>query len=411
MISRAEPSPPGPGATPTRHIFPSPGFLHYWTEGHGPILLKKLPSVPTREQIDAEAPKLLEFDALGDEVVRDVYQAMGFKEGGQLMDKVLRQGINAAPDAPTSLKTMMTVAEATPDWVDWDKIELGAQFCRRSGSWGLIVLRNYCLMGGYESSAINKPLIATGALKKGAAKRMAETVEFWVNATGAGAMRPNAAGYRAAIKVRLMHAYARVAVRESGLWDSHTWGEPINQWDMVATNLGFSLAYLDGLRSLGFRPDDAEVEGLLHFWKYTGYLLGIPPQYLPDTEVEAIRTLYHWTITQPPADEDTRTLARALMDEPLSSKYLPFMWMKRMLCKTHLAYNHFFLGERSCTTMGLPATRIPWYPKMARRFQSTFQSLVNRSPRIHRFSARLGRKAQLRIMNIFLGRPAGAEAE
>lgn len=411
MISRAEPSPLGPGSTPTRHIFPSPGFLHYWTEGHGPVLLKKLDSVPTREQIDAEAPKLLEFDALGDAVVRDVYQAMGFKAAGELMEKVLRQGIDAAPDAPASLKTMITAAEATPDWVDWDKIELGANFCQRSGSFGLIVLRNYCLMGGYESSAINKPLIATGALKKGAAKRMAETVEFWVCATGSGALRPHAIGYLAAIKVRLMHAYARVAVRESGLWDSHTWGEPINQWDMVATNLGFSLAYLDGLRSLGFRPDDAEVEGLLHFWKYIGHLLGIPPHYLPDTEVQAIRTLYHWTITQPPADDDTKALAHALSVEPLTSKYLPFMWMKRMLCKTHLAYNHFFLGERSCTTMGLPPTRIPWYPKMARSFQSTVQALVHSSPRIRRLTIRMGRRAQLSIMNRFLGRPATAETE
>ncbi len=55
-------------------------------------------------------------------------------------------------------------------------------------------------MGGYESSAINKPLIYTQALKKGAAKRMAETVEFWVHVTGEDAMQRDGIGFKSAIK-------------------------------------------------------------------------------------------------------------------------------------------------------------------------------------------------------------------
>ncbi|MFN8397892.1 MAG: DUF6304 family protein [Bacteroidia bacterium] len=118
---------------PTRQIFPSPGFLHYWTEGHGPVLLKKLPQVPTKEEVVAEWRKLLEYDALGDEVVRDVYQAMDFKAANALMDKVLRQGIETRPRNPYKPQADDGLGEATPEWVNWDKVELGAQFCRRSG--------------------------------------------------------------------------------------------------------------------------------------------------------------------------------------------------------------------------------------------------------------------------------------
>jgi hypothetical protein len=391
--------------TPTRHIFPSPGFHHYWTEGHGQVMLKRLPHVPTQTEIDREIPKLLESDPLADAVVHDVYFKIGFKAAHAMVDAALDHGIGSVHDAPASLQRLFAQVDVVPEWVDWTKISHGSIFCRRSGSLGLIVLRDYCLMGGYESAAINKPLIATGALKKGAAKRMAETVEFWVNATGENALARYEVGFKNTIKVRLMHALARVSVLHEPSWHTEAWGIPINQWDMVATNLGFSLAFMDGLRSLGFKPSADEVVGLLHFWKYIGFLLGIQPQYLPDDELQAISELYKWTITQPPADIDTQSLALALFDEPMHSIYLKYHWQKRLLCKTHLAYNHFFLGERSCGAIGLPKSRLQFYPQFARLIKRTQEFFAQRSPRVFRYFLRLGRRSQVNIMNLFLGRP------
>jgi len=272
----------------------------------------------------------------------------------------------------------------------------------QSGSGGLIVLRNYCLMGGYESAAINKPLIFTEALKKGAAKRMAETIEFWVNVTGENALDRSALGFKHTIKVRLLHAYARISILKMPTWDNNQWGIPINQWDMVATNLGFSLAFLDGLRNLGFRPKKEEVEALLHFWKYIGFLLGIPPEYLPDTEEEAITELYNWTITQPPADKDTKALALALMNAPMLATFPKRIWKKRFLIKTHLAYNHFFLGERACDTMGLPPTKLRYYPFIVRYIKSVHEFFVLSNGRYYKRAVRRGRKLQEKIKYYFL---------
>ncbi|HTL81935.1 MAG TPA: oxygenase MpaB family protein [Bacteroidia bacterium] len=392
---------------PTRHIFPSPGFDHYWKHGRGRKIIRKINSVPDKAEIDQHIPKLLEVDLLADDVINEVYFKLGFVEADKMVNTALEKGIDSI-DAPQSLKKLFAQAETIPQWLERKKVEAGAAFCRRTGIFSLIVLRNYCLMGGYESSAINKPLIFTGALKKGAAKRMAETIEFWVNVTGEDALERNNIGFKSAIKVRLMHAFARVSILQKTDWKNSEWGMPINMWDMVATNLGFSLAYVSGLRDLGFRPTEEELNGLFHLWKYIGYLLGIPAAYLPDDEETAIRELYKWTITQPPADEDTRSLAHALAYEPMLSSFPKKKWQRKALINIHLAYNHFFLGKRSCKTMGLRNTWINFYPYVVSGIKRTHEVFVLSSDSFRKKTEVKGRKFQVRIKDLFMEGHAGA---
>jgi len=382
---------------PTRFVYPSPGFSQYWNDGSGKKMLEKLDRIPTREEIEADGKLLLECDLTADRVITEVFEKMGFPQAHALITEALNNGIQSLKNPPESLVQLFAEAEHVPTWLDRDLLKTGSEYCRRAGTFALVVLRNYCLMGGYESSAINKPLIYTQALKKGAAKRMAETVEFWVHVTGENAMERNAIGFKSAIQVRLMHAYARAAIQKTPGWDNNTWGLPVNQGDMVATNLGFSLVFMEGLKRLGMPPTEKEITGVLHLWKYIGYLLGIPPAYLPDTEKEAIISLYKWTMTQSPADEDTRALAHALMLEPMTASFPKYVWQKKLLIKLHLAYNYYFLGERACNTMALPKTRLIYYPYLAALAGGTFEILLP-----HKISVMLGRKSQERIKTLFL---------
>jgi hypothetical protein len=387
---------------PSRFIYPSPGFDYYWKNGHGRKMLKKLKNVPERKSIEEKIPMLFEFDSLADDVIKEVYLKVGFREADTLLENIFSNGIDSVSNVPECLRKLFSQVNELPAWLDKNKLENGSAFCRRSGALGLIVLRDYCLMGGYESAAINKPLIFTEALKKGAAKRMAETIEFWVNVTGENALAQSGLGFKHTIKVRLMHAFARISILKMPTWNSDSWGIPINQWDMVATNLGFSLAFMDGLKNLGFRPTKDEVEGLLHFWKYIGYLLGIPSDYLPDSEERAIEELYCWTITQPPADEDTKALVAALSKEPLLSSFPKRNWQKKLLIKIHLGYNHFFLGERSCQTMGLPPTKLRYYPYLVRYIKSIHEFFVLSNRRYYKTTDKQGRKIQEKIKYLFL---------
>jgi hypothetical protein len=210
-------------------------------------------------------------------------------------------------------------------------------------------------------------------------------------------MQRDAIGFKSAIKVRLMHAYARAAIQKTTGWSNDLWGAPINQSDMVATNLGFSLVFIEGLKRVGLSPSEEEIKGVLHLWKYIGYLMGIPAAYLPDTENEAIKSLYKWTMTQSAADEDTKALAHALMLEPLTASFPKYYWQKKVMIKLHLAYNYYFLGDRACATMALPKTLLRFYPYVVATINGVFEFLTP-----HQISVHVGRKTQERITMLFL---------
>ncbi len=355
---------------------------------------------PEKAEIERFIPRLFETDELADRVIDEVYKKHGFKQADQWITQLLDG--EKVTHVPESLQQIIDQITTAPSWLNAELLEKGAALCRRSGSLGLMVLRNYCLMGGYESSAINKPLVFTGALKKGAAKRLTETTEFWVRIVGQNAITSPQNGLKECLKIRLMHAYARVSIIEEGKWQEEDWGAPLNQWDMLATNLGFSIIFLDGLRRLGMKPTDEEVQGLFHFWKYVGFLLGTPESYFPETESEAIRSIYAWTITQSPADEDTLALALALSLEPVDGPFPAKNWQKRLVYKTHLGYNWYFLGKTSCETMQLPKTAWRFFPPVQRFFVSLGQSFVLRSKNSYQRSVLRNRKAQTKVVNSYL---------
>ena len=385
---------------PKRYYYPSPGFDRYWTSGHG----KKL-AIPLAGQFPGETlirlniPLLFQTDEQADRVIREVIAVEGFAKTHAWIERGFSDP--GTEELPEALQQLISFTRKQPEWLDPVKLENGARLCRRSGATGLIVLRNYCLMGGYESAAINKPLIFTEALKKGAAKRMAETTEFWVKVIGEHAL-VEIVGLKECLIVRLMHAYARESILKRSDWKTEEWGQPLNQWDMLATNLGFSIVFLDGLRLLGMKPSPEEVEGLFHFWKYVGYLLGIPEYLLPENEEDAIRSLYSWTITQPPADEDTKSLAIALMNEPLTSNYPEKSWQKKRIVQVHLGYNYFFLGKESCEAMGLPVKGWTIYPAILRLLTRLQEFINGLSHGAMKRSVLKNRRIQEKIAFVFL---------
>jgi hypothetical protein len=388
--------------TLTRIQYPSPGFSKHWTEPVGKSMLKRIASIPTKEEIDSFNVLYLQWDTQADTVVVDLFEGLGHKKGHALLHTLLEKGLDAVPEIPDSLRELYTHSLQIPSWVDDRLLKEGAAFCQRAGVFSLITLRNYSLMGGYESAAINKPLIFTGALKGGPAKRLSDTLKFWVDVTGDDAMKPTGVGFNAAIQVRIIHALARYYIKKSPEWKDEDWGIPINTGDMVATYLGFSLVYLEGLRMLRFKPTLDEELGVFHLWKYIGFLLGIPPTFLPTNDAEAIQTLYKWSMTQPLADADTIALAHALVDAPLSATFPIKVWQKKLLVKIYLGFNHYFLGKAACARMQLPNTIFKIVPYVLSSINFLHENIVSIFPSYKMKSIKKGRKSQTEVTEAFL---------
>ena len=101
------------------------------------------------------------------------------------------------------------------------------------------------------------------------------------NTVPALSLRPGGKGWEAALRVRVLHAKVRrsllqTTMRTTGGWDVMTNGIPINQEDMAATLLAFSVNVLLGIEFVAGKPlREEDQRDYLALWRYIGWLLGI----------------------------------------------------------------------------------------------------------------------------------------
>ncbi len=142
-------------------------------------------------------------------------------------------------------------------------------------------------------------------------------------------------GWRQSIKVRQIHTIVRQNLLKGkgnaakgiitnadqhhnpdGSWNTGYWGIPINQTDMIATHLQFSLLIMRGLRLLGARISTEEAEGILHLWNLASYWMGVDLQRLPKDEAACWEWLYTYLSIQQLDFKMGQPLAKALHDLP-----------------------------------------------------------------------------------------------
>jgi len=378
----------------------APHFRNFWSTGNGKLLAGFSGAELSFADFSKFAPYYYQVDETGDQVVRDIYFTKGFHEGSKEMEQYIRHGIPEEADVPDSVRQLFLQTESIPGWLDHGLLRAGAELCMRSNLDALISLRDYCLMGGYDFAYLNKPLIATGALKKGAVKRLSETLDFWVNVTRYNALEIHHKGYEFAIKTRLIHSYARLSIRKHIRdWDTETWGEPINSWDMIATYTGFSLVFMHSLHKLGNTFSEEEEKGLFHLWKYVGYLLGIPEDLLADNKKQATEYFHLWTSVQPPADQDSVLLAHSLLDESLQNPILKYPFQRRNLRYLHICCTWFLLDDEVCHRLQIP--EVPgrkMFPLTKRFINGIYDRTVSRKARIAK-----GNKDQMKVLQDYLG--------
>ncbi len=263
------------------------------------------------DRLDRLAPYLWETDALAD-------AAIGALAPGALGEAQLSAGLAAEPGAPAALVSLIQTARRVPPWVEWDRIERGGRFFLRTGILGGLVLALRALIHGYAAPAGNKPLILSGRLREAAAPRLHETSRFVQAVVRPGGLRVGAEGWRITLRVRLMHAKVRRMILASSSWQPAAWGHPINQHDMVATALLFSVVTLGGLRLMGLEISEQESADFMHLWRWVSELMGVDPALVPGTEAEAQRLAELIAATQGAPDQDSRALTAALLEHGLT---------------------------------------------------------------------------------------------
>lgn len=378
----------------------SHSFSSYWKPTNDNLLPKLLPNVSLDES-EQLIPLYFQVDELGDTVAKEYFTNKLFDEAIGTLHHDFSMYPSNKENLSEAAQQLFKQLTDIPTWVNFDLINRAATYCNRCGTSALSVLRNYCLMGGYESSAINKPLIFTQSLHKGAVKRLADTVDFWMHVTEVNGLKPQQKGIYSILTTRLIHSYSRSQIEKSPDWKPELWGRPINLWDMLATNLGFSIAFMDGLSKLKLPPTNEELNAVLHLWKYVGYLLGIPLELLPDTGEEAAKQLYLWSKTQKGIDQDSKNLAWALYEEPKMVTFTNNAFMKWFVQKTNVGYNEVLLGSESRSALGLPYSKGKYWILLLNNINHCFDKKAKSNSRSYLKVALRGRKQQEDVWNLY----------
>ncbi|MFH6959298.1 oxygenase MpaB family protein [Flavobacterium aquidurense] len=376
----------------------------FWEKGNGNQLIIWSGAIINTDNPDYYQTMKAEYDVLGDRAAKEIFADKNFQQAYSYLQQLSQTAITKDDVLPESIKELMLQMQEVPLWLDKSLIAAGSDLSMRSGTNALICLRDYSLMGGYDYAYLNKALVYTGALKKGAAKRITDTLDFWTQVTRSNALEINHDGYQYAFRTRMIHSFSRIMIKEKHpAWDKETWGEPINFADMVATSIGFSLIFLHGLHQLGLTISEKEELGVFHLWKYIGYLLGIPVAYLPNNKKEATEIFYRWTASQAAADEDSVMLAKALENESLVSNIFQKAYQKNFLDYLHTSFVWFLVDKETCERLQISKIRMPYFfPRFRKMRNVLYQKVVSGSDKNYQRSVYLGNLIQVKISKEYL---------
>lgn len=230
--------------------------------------------------------------------------------GETVLDRV-RAGARTGNPA---MKAFVDATDTAPPWADFDKMVAGRNVAMRHAPLTYLVLTTSSLIESFAASQGAKVLSRTGRIERDTIPRLYETGAMIRDLLLEGEARPGGLGHAALLKVRLLHAHVRRFIRKTPGWDSASWGEPVNQMDMVGTLLMFSIVLARGLEALGAVLTQEEKESWSHLWRYAGYMLGVDDEATFTTldEEIALHALIAEHHYRP--DEISRSLARAVLD-------------------------------------------------------------------------------------------------
>lgn len=367
------------------------------------LIRDKHAAEPDDEQWQQLGQQLNQGDPLADNLVRWM-KAEGMSASWKQFEAALAAETSIYDALPSELSAFFTSVSTVPAWVDSSQVERGMAVSARSGKTGMRVLRDFGLMAGYQASAINQTLVKTGALEKSAARRVAETTKWWMDCTEPAGLTIHGAGFKTTLRVRVIHAMVRAQLGTGDDWDHDYYGLPINQLDMQVTYLAFSVMFLLGQRLLGVPINKEEAEDVMHLWRYIGWLMGVDEALLVSSEQEGRIALYQNLLSQATADDTSKQLGRALMDEPLARHYPNMQWLKSRWDKhVHLSIVRFFVGHAGMKALGLPRYVLPWYPLVFTPLNFLTQSVFRAFPKGKEYLMLRGRKTQTGQLQIMFG--------
>ena len=173
---------------------------------------------------------------------------------------------------------------------------------------------------------------------------------------------------------------------------------------MIATYTGFSLVLMQGLKKLSVKISEEEEQGVFHLWKYIGYLLGIPAEFLPENKQQAVEQLYLWSSLQDKGDSDSVHLAKALLDENLENTIYRYPFQRKLLLNLHQSMNWFLLDKEINERLQIPKVGITSvFPRLITKANQIAQQIFKLDDeKKYRKLVEIGNRDQMKVLEDYI---------
>jgi ER-bound oxygenase mpaB/B'/Rubber oxygenase, catalytic domain len=330
----------------------------------------------------------------------DLHQAVR-RSPPRTAEDVLRVLRKPATDQPRWLHELLDewvqAGPPLPPWAHPELIERGQRFFN---DWDLAIctaLFTACLPSAYAGRQGVLVLARVSQLAEPGtvARRIAETGQMLLEITKPGALERDGTGYKRIVLVRVLHE----AVREvllgkdppGGVWPAAD-GVPVNQEDLLATLMTFTVIVFRALDRMGIKVAPADREAYLHLWAVVGDLLGITEAKLicQPRDADDLTTLFQQSLQGP--SKDGAYLMSVLLRELELAMPLGWLRVPRTVVR-------FLIGDQIANMIEVPDAAW-WSPALPAA--ATLNRLLNRYPQTRHISELPSQMVGRRIIQLWI---------
>lgn len=299
--------------------------------------------------------ELSKYRALGDneadEIIEQIVKQYGISSLRQLMPFFSDyQNLSFQNQSPI-LQSFLVLNSSLPAFYNKKKLIRATDFYRENQQNIGLILGLYSLPYCYLGADGAKVLYMSERIKNDTYKRLTETGNFLKAVMNYDNWQSERI-FSICLKVRLLHATIRYFTLHSQQWD-FAWGHPINQEDMLGTNLAFSLVVLRGMEKLGYSVDKSYEDAYINTWNVIGFLLGVQKEIMPDSYLEAVKIDKQIAERQFRESLEGQQLTASLMNVVRS--FAPSQITADLL----QSQSRMLLGEKYAKMLGIAETNIP----------------------------------------------------
>ena len=224
---------------------------------------------------------------------------LGQAETGRLIRIGMDGDDSALRDAPVCVREFFDSLAEPPAWVDQSEFTPGIRLFHRNVQVVLAALLGGVLVEGFSTN-IAKSFFITGRLRDQGIRRLKQNNRHMVEIFLPGGLERDGDGWKLTVRIRLVHAQARLLLSRSEDWDSAAWGVPISAAHLGFAVTAFSARLLKHIGGLGASVDSDERTSFMAVWRYVSYLMGIPDTILFQNEVDALELFEIGAMCEPP---------------------------------------------------------------------------------------------------------------